>query len=145
MAAHAPRMPHVFFAQMGWPDPTRPEYQLTRPMWLTRIMMMSSSCNCGVNMHSCMTRMTSTWCNCDVSMHSRHAMSAPSHLTCQHNGTHPPHHQPRAELESSHELRYRIQCSWSYMQLDLRLNLGRLLGQNCFDQSLDVGNVMWTI
>ena len=34
---------------------TRPEYQLTRPMWLTRIRMMSA------------------WHNCDVSMHSRHA------------------------------------------------------------------------
>jgi hypothetical protein len=36
---------------------TWPEYQLTRPMWLTWILM------------------TSAWHNCDVSMHSRHAMN----------------------------------------------------------------------
>jgi len=44
----------------------------------------------------------------------------------------------RAALEPSRELRDRIQCSWSYVQSDLRLNQGRSLGQNCFDQILAV-------
>ena len=39
----------------------------------------------------------------------------------------------------------RIQCSWSYVQPDLRLNLSRLLGQNCFDQILAVWSGIWTI
>jgi len=107
----------------GWADPT---------MWLTRI------------------RMTSAWHKCDVSMHSRHAMSTSSQLTRQHNGTHLPRHQPqaessRAELELSREPRDRIQCSWSYVQSDLRLNLGRSSGQNCFDQILAIWNAIWTI
>jgi len=46
----APRVTRVFFTRM-----TRPEYQMTRPMWLTRIWM------------------TSAWRNYDISMHSRHA------------------------------------------------------------------------
>jgi len=42
--------------------------------------------------------MTSELCNHDISMHSQHAMSAPSHLTRQHSGTHMSRHQPRAGL-----------------------------------------------
>jgi len=59
---------------------TRPEYQMTRPTCQTR-MRMTSSCH-----------------KHDASMHSWHAMSAFSHLTHQHSGTHLPRHQPRAEL-----------------------------------------------
>jgi hypothetical protein len=51
----------------------------------------------------------------------------------------------QAELELSREPRDRIQCSWSYVPPDLRLNLGRSSGQNCFDQILAVWNVIWTI
>ena len=42
----------------------------------------------------------------------------------------------RAELEPSREPRDRIQCSWFYMQPDLRLNLSRWSGQNCFWSNL---------
>ena len=62
---------------------TRLEYQLTRPMQMTQILM------------------TSAWHNCDVNMHSWHAMSATNHITRHHSGTHLPHHQPRAELSWS--------------------------------------------
>jgi hypothetical protein len=74
---------------------TRPEYQLTWPTWLTRILM-TSACTVG------MPGMTSAWCKCDVSMHSRHVMSAAtsstSQQTRQQSGTHLPHHHPRADL-----------------------------------------------
>jgi hypothetical protein len=46
---------------------------------------------------------------------------------------------------SGAEPRERIQCSWSYVQPDLRLNLSRWWGQNCFDQILAFWNVIWTI
>jgi len=51
----------------------------------------------------------------------------------------------RAVLKPSREPRDRIQCSWSYVQPDLRLNLSRCSGQNCFDQILAVWNAIWTI
>jgi len=34
---------------------------------------------------------------------------------------------------------------WSYMQLDLILNLGCSLGQNSFDQIIAIWNVIWMI
>jgi hypothetical protein len=71
-------------------------------------------------------------------MPSWHAMSASSHLTRQHCGTHLPRHQPRAELEPSREPRYKILCNGVYVQPDLRLNLDRSSGQNCFDQILAI-------
>ena len=40
--------------------------------------------------------------------------------------------------EPSREPRDRIQCSGSYVQPDLRLNMGCSSGQNCFDQILAV-------
>jgi len=134
---------------------TRPKYQLTRPTWLTRIWMTSAWHNCDVSMHSRHVRDDISWCKCDVSMHSRHVMSSAtsstSQQTRQHSGTHLPRHQPRAELRRAElsravvEPRDRIQCSWSYVQPDLRLNLGRSSGQNCFDQILAVWNAIWTI
>jgi len=92
---------------------TRPEYQLTRPTWLTRILM-TSACTVG------MPGITSAWCKCDVSMHSRHVMSAAtsstSQQTRQQSGTHLPHHHPRADpsraelsravLKPSREIRF---------------------------------------
>jgi len=118
--------PHASHASSSPEWQTRPKYQMTRPTRLTRI------------------RMTSAWHNCDVSKHSWHAMSATSQLTYQHNGTHQPRHQPWAKLSWA-EPRDRIQCSWSYVQPDLRLNLSRSSGQNCFDQFLAVWNAIWTI
>jgi hypothetical protein len=127
-ASHASSSP-------GWADPTRPTCQ-------TRI------------------RMTSSWCKHDASMHSWHAMSASSHLTRQHSGTHLPRHQTRAEprraelswaelcwsqAEPSREPRDKILCSGVYVQPDLRLNLGRSSGQNCFDQNVAAWNAIWTI
>jgi hypothetical protein len=44
----------------------------------------------------------------------------------------------RCEAEPSREPRDKILCSRVYMQPDLRLNLGRSSGQNCFDQILAV-------
>lgn len=113
------------------PAPTRPTCAmrllrpdgLTRPTWLTRMRMMSA------------------WRNHGVSIHSWYAMSAPSQLTRQHS-------RPTCHVigrEPSCELRYRIQCNWSYVQPDLRLNLGCSSGQNCVDQILVVWNVIWTI
>ena len=87
---------------------TRPEYQLTRPMWLTRILMTSAWHNCDVSMHSRHDRKASAWCNCDVSMHRWHAMSTTSQLTRQHSGTHLPRHQPRAEPS-----RAELEPSWA--------------------------------
>ena len=151
---------------------TRPEYQLTRPTWLARIRwrqhdakvtsawtvdmpgMTLAWCNCDIIMYSSMTMMTSAWCNGDVNMYSRHAMSSATsstgQQTRQQRGTHLPHHQPRAEprraeLEPSCEPRDRIQCSRSYVQPGLRLNLSRASCQNCFDQILAVWNAIWTI
>ena len=63
---------------------TRPEYQTTRPMWLTRIRMMSSW-----RQHAQLA--------CHVSDQSAY-MSTTNQLTRQHSGTHLPCHQPRAEL-----------------------------------------------
>jgi hypothetical protein len=88
--------------------------------------------------------MTAAWCNGDVSMHSQHAMSASSRQTRQHNGTHLPRHQPRAE-PSWAEPKDKILCSGVYVQPDLILNLGRSSCQNCFDQILAVWNAIWTI
>jgi len=51
----------------------------------------------------------------------------------------------RAVLELSRELREKILCSRVYVQPDLRLNLGRSSGQNCFDQILAVWNAIWMI
>ena len=92
-------------------------------------------------------RMTSSWCNHDVIMHSQHVMSATSQLTRQHSGTHQPQAEPSRAKRSRAEPRAegRIQCSWSYVQPDLRLNLSRSSGQNCFDQILAVWNAIWTI
>jgi len=105
---------------------TWPEYQLTRPTWLTRILM------------------TSAWCKCDVSMHSRHAMSAATSSAASR--AKPSRVEPsRCEAEPSRELRDKILCSRVYVQPDLRLNLGRSSGQNCFDQILAVWNAIWTI
>jgi len=129
---------------------TQPEYQTTRPTCQTRI------------------RMTSSWRNHDASMHvsaqsagtsasSQHDMSSYSqqHVIVQSSQWDPPATSPdasrakssrvrRAELEPSREPRDRIQCSWAYLQPDMRLNLGRLSGQNCFDQILAVWNAIWT-
>jgi len=76
------------------------------------------------------------------------ATSSTSQQTRQHIGTHLPHHQPRAEpsrvepsrfeAEPSREPKDKILCSRVYVQPDLRLNLGRSSGQNCFDQILAV-------
>jgi len=76
--------------------------------------------------------------------------SASSHQPRQQCGTHMPRHQPRAEpsrigAEPSREPRDKILCSRVYVQPDLRLNLSRWLGQNCFDQILAVWNAIWTI
>jgi hypothetical protein len=51
----------------------------------------------------------------------------------------------RFEAEPSREPRDKILCSRVYVQPDLRLNLGRSSGQNCFDQILAVWNTIWTI
>jgi hypothetical protein len=72
----------------GWADPTR-------IWWRQHDVIMTLACTVSL------PRMTSAWCNGDVTMHSRHAMSAPSHLTHQHRGTHQSCHQPRAELSWS--------------------------------------------
>jgi len=153
--AHARRRaPRVFFTRMGWPNPNTswphphswPGYE-----WRQHDIIVMSSCTVG------MPGMTSTWCKCDVSMHSRHAMSADtsstSQQTRQHSGTHlhiisrePSRVEPsRLEAEPSREPRDRIQCSWSYVQPDLRLNLSRWSAQNCFDQILAVWSMIWTI
>jgi hypothetical protein len=53
-----------------------------------------------------------------------------------------PRHQPRAEPSraevSRAQPRDKILCSGVYVQPDLRLNLGRTSGQNCFDQIVAV-------
>jgi hypothetical protein len=92
---------------------TRPEYQLTRPTCQTRIRMMSSW-----RQHAQLA------CHCSVQS---------ADMSAQWD---PPRHVTRRE--PSHEPRDRIQCSGSYVQPDLRLNLGRSSGQNCFDQVLAV-------
>ena len=148
--AHARRRaPHVFFARMGWPYPNTswpdphgwPGYE-----WRQHDIIVMSACTVG------MPGMTSAWCKCDVSMHSRHAMSADTSSSSQHDMASPRHRlvisrEPsRAECaEPSREPRDRIQCSGSYVQPDLRLNLGRSSGHNCFDQILAVWNAIWTI
>jgi hypothetical protein len=53
----------------------------------------------------------------------------------------PSHFGAESRLEPSN----RIQCSWSYVQPDLRLNLGHSSGQNCFDQILAIWNAIWMI
>jgi hypothetical protein len=53
-----------------------------------------------------------------------------------------------SRVESSRvgaEPRDKILCSRVYVQPDLRLNLGRSSGQNCFDQILAVWNAIWMI
>jgi len=147
----APRVPRVFFARMGWPNPNTswpdPHGWLGYE-WRQHDIIVMSACTVG------MPGMTSAWCNCDVSMHSRHARSldtsSTSQQTRQQSGTHLPHHQPRAEpsrfeAEPSREPRDKFLCSRVYVQPDLRLNLGRSSGQNCFDQILAVWNAIWTI
>ena len=124
---------------------TRPEYQTTRPTCQTRI------------------RMTSSWRNHDASIHSQQTRQRPVSMPCQrpvsmtrqHSGSHLPRHQTQAEpswaepsrfgAEPSQDPRDKILCSGVYVQPDLRLNLGRSSGQNCFDQILAVWNAIWTI
>jgi len=111
---------------------TRLEYQMTRSTWLTWM------------------RMTSSWYNYGVSMHSWHAMSSTSQLTCHQCRS----RQPRLQAanwakpigaELSCKLKVMIQCSWSYVQPDLRLNMGCSSGHNCFEQILVVQNAIWMI
>jgi hypothetical protein len=104
---------------------TRPECQTTWPMCQTRIRMTSpwrqhAQLACHVSVQSAST--SSNWDPPDTSADTS-----------------------RAELESSREPRDMIQCSGSYVQPDLWLNLGRSLGQHCFDQILAVWNAIWTI
>jgi len=51
----------------------------------------------------------------------------------------------RVGVEPSREPRDKILCSRVYVQSDLRLNLSRWSGQNCFDQILAVWSAIWTI
>jgi hypothetical protein len=113
---------------------TRPECQTTRPTCQTRIRMMSS------------------WRKHDTSMHSWHAMSTSSqqtrhrpvsrHVSKVGPTCHVISREPslaelsRAVLEPSREPRDTILCSGVYVQPDLRLNLGRSSGQNCFWSNL---------
>jgi len=139
----APRVTRVFFTRMGWPDPNTswPDPR-SRPGWVWRhpdIIMT-------------LVYIVSTQSSY-MSVSSQHAMSSSRHQTRRHCGTHLPRHQTWAELswaepswaEPSHELREKILCSGVYVQPDLRLNLGRSSGQNCFDQILAVWNAIWTI
>ena len=90
-------------------------------------------------------RMTSSWCNGDIIMHSQHAMSEPRQQvrpTCNVISREPSQVEPSL---IGAEPRDRILCSRVYVQSDLRLNLSRSSGQNCFDQILAVWNAMWTI
>jgi hypothetical protein len=82
---------------------TQPEYQTTRPMCMTWM------------------RMTSAWRNCYVSDQS-------ADMSAQWV----PHATSSASSRAGFEPRDRIQCGWSYVQEDVRLNMGRWLGQNCF-------------
>ena len=105
---------------------------MTRPTWMTWM------------------RMTSSWYNYGISMHSWHAMSSTSQLTCHQCRS----RQPRLQAanwakpigaELSCKLKVMIQCSWSYVQPDLRLNMGCSSGHNCFEQILFVRNAIWMI
>jgi hypothetical protein len=94
-----------------------------------------------------------------TSASSQHAMSSYSqqHINVQSLDTSslwvPPATSPAASrvepsrvgAEPSREPRDKIMCSRVYVQPDLRLNLGRSSGQNCFDQILAVWNAIWMI
>jgi hypothetical protein len=115
---------------------------------------------------TCQTRiwMTSSWRNHDASIHSQQARHRPvsSHIINQSADTSAkwdPHATSPAEsraapsrveprrvgAEPSREPRDKILCSRVYVQPDLRLNLSRWSGQNCFDQILAIWNAIWTI
>ena len=87
--------------------------------------------------------MISAWCNGDVIMHSQHLQS---HVSKVGPASHVTNLEPsRIEAEPSREPRGRILCSRVYVQSDLRLNLSRWSGQNCFDQILVVWSAIWAI
>ena len=110
---------------------TRPEYQLTRPMWLTMILMTSTWCNCDVSMHSRHVRMTSAWCNCDIIMYSRHVMSAPSQMPRPHSGA-------TCQVICRKPSRAGSRGIGSSVA-------NRSSDHNCFDQILSIWNVIWMI
>jgi hypothetical protein len=137
---------------------TRPEYQTTRPTCQTRIRMTSSWHNHDASIHSQhpVSRRVIIQSACHVIVQSACHVIVQSSATSSKWG--PTCHVTRLELshaelsepsrigaEPSREPRYRIQCSWSYVQPNLWLNMSRWLGQNCFDQILAVWSAIWTI
>jgi len=112
---------------------TRPEYQMIQPMCMTCIMMTSSWRICDVSTPVGMP------CQRPVSWHVS-IVGPTSHVISRE-----PNWVEQSRVEPSREPRDRIQCSWSYVQPDLRLNLSRSSSQNCFDQILAVWNAIWMI
>ncbi|KAI5605844.1 hypothetical protein BDE02_01G380000 [Populus trichocarpa] len=68
----------------------------------------------------------------------RHQVGPTGHVTRLEPSQAEPSEPSRIGAEPSREPRDKILCSRVYMQPDLRLNLGRSSGQNCFDQILAV-------
>ena len=131
-----PRAPRVFFTRMSWPDPnTSWPDPCEQQTWIVTTSWTAA-------MNRSMQMMASPWCNDDI------RIELTSQLPRHHIGTHLTRHQPRAKpswAEPSREPRDRILCSRVYVQPDLRLNLSRWSGQNCFDQILAVWSAIWTI